>query len=156
LVFTDKQGIIGTPQRRDIEVLLEMASSLSLPRSDPAKLYVSRRRSKRSPEWERDLIKILDSAGVKIVRLEDISWVEQVSLFKNAQVIIGIHGAGLANSVFSPRGAKLIELMDTSYPNVCFEVLAQQKQLKFERLLFEKSLREAESIAGKILSLARD
>lgn len=150
-ILTDKQGIIGTPQKSDIRLLMKMSDSLNVPESGPSRIYVSRRRSKRSPKWEGELESILEDLEVRVVLLEELSWVEQVSIFKGAKLIVGIHGAGLSNAVFSPPGAKLVELMDASYPNVCFEVLARQKKLKFERILFDSKSESCPEIEKVVL-----
>jgi len=44
------------------------------------------------------------------VRLEDMPFEEQVQLFARAAVVIGQHGAGLANCLWMPPGSMLVEL----------------------------------------------
>lgn len=44
------------------------------------------------------------------VILETLSFTEQIKYFNNAQVVIGIHGAGLANLFFCRRDAIVIEI----------------------------------------------
>jgi len=46
--------------------------------------------------------------------LEDLSFTEQVKLFSKAKVVIGPHGAGLTNIIWSGSGTSVIELMPKS------------------------------------------
>jgi hypothetical protein len=46
----------------------------------------------------------------KKVSLEDLSFQAQIDRFSDASVIVAPHGSGLANLVFAPPGAKVIEL----------------------------------------------
>jgi capsular polysaccharide biosynthesis protein len=46
---------------------------------------------------------------VATVRPEELTFVEQVRLFRDADLIVGQHGAGLTNCLFS-SGAHVIEL----------------------------------------------
>ena len=41
--------------------------------------------------------------NLKKVYLEDYSLFDQISLFNNAKYIIGVHGAGMSNVVFSNK-----------------------------------------------------
>jgi capsular polysaccharide biosynthesis protein len=50
-----------------------------------------------------------------------MDWAEQVSLFQSASLVVGPHGAGLSNLVFTPTGATLIELTNGNQYNRCFE-----------------------------------
>lgn len=49
------------------------------------------------------------------MHLETLSVQEQHSLFYNATVIVALHGAGLANILFSEPGTKVIEILDDTY-----------------------------------------
>jgi capsular polysaccharide biosynthesis protein len=53
-----------------------------------------------------------------------MSFEEQVGLFASASVIVAIHGAGLANLVFSRPGTKVIELFPPSHVIDCYSKLA--------------------------------
>jgi capsular polysaccharide biosynthesis protein len=41
------------------------------------------------------------------VLLEDMKWRDQISLFRNADVIVGLAGSGLHNALFSNRESRL-------------------------------------------------
>ena len=48
--------------------------------------------------------------GFRRERLERLSFQQQINLFSQAEVIVGPHGSGLANLVFAPKTAKVLEL----------------------------------------------
>jgi hypothetical protein len=48
--------------------------------------------------------------GFEIHAMEDLTVMEQIELFRHAAFVIGAHGAALANLIFCPPGAKVIEL----------------------------------------------
>ena len=84
-------------------------------------IYISRRFSRRALPAEGQLENLLAARGFRILHLESMDWREQISAFAGAKVIAGAHGAGLANLVFTPPGATLIELTDGKIYNRCFE-----------------------------------
>lgn len=49
---------------------------------------------------------------------------ETASLFASAAVIVGPHGAGLTNMIFSARGIRIYEFMPNSQPNLCYTHLS--------------------------------
>ena len=75
---------------------------------------------------ETELIACLERRGFSPVRLETYGFLEQVAIFRDAQVVVAAHGAGLANLVFSSRTA-LLELFSADYlrPD-CYFTLARQ------------------------------
>lgn len=74
------------------------------------KLYIRRRVGGwRSAVNDEELSNLLAGRGFEVVRPEGMSLADQVRMFAQADVIIGMHGAGLANILFAPR-ATLIEL----------------------------------------------
>ncbi|MEM9905554.1 MAG: glycosyltransferase family 61 protein [Cyanobacteria bacterium P01_D01_bin.44] len=93
----------------------EQFESLLIPQSDfPEKVFISRRNSRIiTNESEIDLR--LSKFGFQKVYFEDLSLLEQWSLARNAKIVVGIHGAALANLAFNRNAVKLIELMHPGY-----------------------------------------
>ena len=65
------------------------------------------------------------------VRLETLTVAEQIRLFRNADIIVAPHGAGLTNIGFSRPGTVVIELMMDSYCNWCYRRLAALKAIRY-------------------------
>lgn len=75
------------------------------------RLYVSRKKAARRKIINEDALEtVLTARGFRVVCFEDYSFTQQVQLTAAAKVFIGIHGAGLANIVFQPENAVVVEL----------------------------------------------
>lgn len=95
------------------------------------KIFVSRADAfRRKILNEVELIKQLEKRGFKIVTPGKYSLVDQSKLFEEAEIIIGAHGMGLTNMLFSNNLKAVIELFGTNwYPN-CYVRTAQVKGAK--------------------------
>ena len=82
---------------------------------NPEKLYICRESKYRRVLNEPEIIAALSEQGFAIVRLESLSFLEQVALFATAKVVISPHGSGLTNIVFCQPGTKVLELFPSSY-----------------------------------------
>ena len=87
-------------------------------------IYVSRINSSRSPANELILEKLMKEIGIEIVHPEEFTFVQQITLFSSAELIIGLHGAGLTNQIWMKPGSIVFEIIDVNYFNICFEGLA--------------------------------
>ncbi|WP_368933276.1 DUF563 domain-containing protein, partial [Brevundimonas naejangsanensis] len=78
---------------------------------DGSRIYVSRQNIKtprRRVINQEELDLVFHKHGVKTVVLEEMSFIDQIAAFSAAEVVVGPHGAGLANMVFSSRSSKLL------------------------------------------------
>jgi hypothetical protein len=103
------------------------------------KIYISRANAnKRKISNEEELISILNNKGFKIILAEDLSFTDQVLLFSEAEIILGLHGAGLVNMLFMKKNCYVIEIRryDDSRNN-CFFTLASELDLNYFYLLAE-------------------
>lgn len=75
-------------------------------------VYISRSKASiRRITNERDLTRRLETMGFKVVHLEDLTIPEQAKIFREADVVIAVHGSGLTNMVFMEQpGAKVYEI----------------------------------------------
>jgi len=80
------------------------------------RIYISReQRGHGKISNEDELFRELALIGFEKVVPEDLSFDEQVAAFQKAEWIIGAHGAGLTNVIFSPPGCRLIEIRNPTY-----------------------------------------
>jgi hypothetical protein len=70
--------------------------------------------------------KVLVTAGFKIIEPGDYSFKDQVKIFSNAKILIGVHGAALTNIIFTKnKSLKLLEILPGNglspehYRNIC-------------------------------------
>jgi capsular polysaccharide biosynthesis protein len=73
---------------------------------------------------ETEVLEALSPFGFELVRSENLTHAEQVATFSQAAVIVGAHGAGLTNMVFS-RDARVLELFSAQYVPWHYYTLAQ-------------------------------
>lgn len=59
---------------------------------------------------EDEVKSYLVSKGFKIIKSQDLSFLQQVDLFSNMKSIVTLHGAGLSNLVFCRANTKVIEI----------------------------------------------
>jgi hypothetical protein len=96
-------------------------------------IYVWRVDSGARPVTNEDELveRLVRAWGVEPVVLSVLNLDEQITLFRNARVVIGPHGAGLANVVFCSPAAVLYELLPSHYVNPCINQLAQLRALHY-------------------------
>jgi len=91
----------------------------------PRAIYVWRADSAARPMRNEDaLVERLEALGVMPVLLSGLTLAEQIRLFQAAPLVIGPHGAGLANVVFARAGAVLYELFPSHFIDACMARLA--------------------------------
>jgi hypothetical protein len=106
--------------------LAELRVRMDVP-SEPGRrrIYVSRSdAAKRRVSNEGPLIEALHRRGFECMTLTDLSFGQQVALFREAGVVIGPHGAGLTNIAFSAAGTAVLELEQRADRRRYFERLA--------------------------------
>ena len=96
------------------------------------KIYISRRKSRRKIVNENQLIKILLKHNFKIYFMEDLKFIDQISICNSAKVLIGLHGAGLTNSMWMKKNSILLEIRPRNEFNLnCYFALANILKLKY-------------------------
>ena len=65
---------------------------------------------------ERELEQALEARGFAVVRAERLPAAEQVALARQARVVVGATGAGMANALFARPGALVIDIQPQNFP----------------------------------------
>ena len=79
-----------------------------------------------------DVVKsYLISKGFKIIKSQDLSFLEQVNLFYNLNCIVTLHGAGLSNLVFCRANTKVIEIRTLDNSDIFPKVLSKLCNLQY-------------------------
>ena len=101
------------------------------------KIYIDRSDSKYSKSRyiknEGEIKKHLISNGFRSVVLSELNFIEQVKIFYKAKIIVGLHGAGFANIIFSKPVAKIIELQSLGSGDA-IKNLAKKCKLRYYRV----------------------
>ena len=85
---------------------------------------------------EDEIKKYLLKNNFILAKLHEMKFSEQIDLFYNAECIIGLHGAGLANLVFCKPGTRIIELINTNTGSM-YEIIAQKNNLNYTSIAVE-------------------
>ena len=100
--------------------------------SGTEKIYISRDKARaRNVVNESELINLLENHGFRTVYLEDLSFLEQVSLFSSARFIVSPHGAGLTNLIFCRPRTKVLELFSPRYVSLVFWFISNHINLEY-------------------------
>jgi len=92
-----------------------VAPLLASPQAASDLVYASRReQSKRRLLNEAQLEAALERLGFRIIVPGEMSVREQIGAFSRARIVVAPHGAGLANMVFAPPGAALLEILSSA------------------------------------------
>jgi hypothetical protein len=88
---------------------LAINNKLSLHRN---RIYISRDRAAlRRFENEQEVQSLMVSLDIAIIYLEELDISEQLYLFSQADLVVGMHGAGMANLVSSRPGTIVVEIV---------------------------------------------
>lgn len=95
------------------------------------RIYISRAKAKnRQIVNELEVNELLQGEGFQAIFLEEMSVLEQVAVFANAEVIVAPHGSGLTNLAFCSPNTKVIELFSPNYIRTDYWMISQQLQLQ--------------------------
>ena len=90
----------------------------------------------RSLVNENEIKKFLEQKNFIFVRMHELSFIDQVNYFNNAEYIIGLHGGGFANLSFCRSDTKVIEFR-TDKAGPVIENLAKKNNLKFDSIILK-------------------
>lgn len=97
-----------------------------------SKIFISRKfATHRYLLNEKEVVGLLSEFGIKVYYLENQSVEENIELFSNASLIMGIHGAGLVNMIFSENNSVVFELFPEFYHDAGYIVQAKALNLKY-------------------------
>lgn len=85
----------------------------------------------RIVENEDEVFALFEQRGFVRYRLSELSVVEQVALFHQAEVIVGAHSSGFVNWIFCQPGTKVVEIFQKRL-DLSFFYIAQQMNLNYD------------------------
>jgi capsular polysaccharide biosynthesis protein len=96
------------------------------------KIFVSRKdATARSLLNEDEIYEVLKPLGYMRFKAGEMSFSDQVAVFKGASHIIGVYGASLSNIVFSEPGTTVLNICPNNIFSVFFRNLASLRRLKY-------------------------
>jgi hypothetical protein len=98
-------------------------------KQEPGKyIYISRTNCRnRNVLNEDELIPVLKDIGISVYNLNNLTFIDTIRLFKSAELVTGVHGAGLAWSIFCEPKTILVEIyknkaLKNHYYHLCKEL----------------------------------
>ena len=133
LVVPTFPGVYGLPPRWACDYLRQRLLPCARPSGKPRRILISRNKpgATRRLRNEDALYERLRHFGVERVFTEDLSFAAEVSLFNNAEIVIGPCGAGMVNLIFCQPGTSVIEIFNPRYVNVMNWMIANHADLKY-------------------------
>jgi capsular polysaccharide biosynthesis protein len=138
LIVPSLIGQPGYPTRRVGRILEEFTGQIGeeAPISTGERIYLSREKARRRRVAnEAELWTWLSTQGFERIFTEELTWAEQINVFRRAKVVVAPHGAGLANIVFCQRGTRIVEFFNRSYVNGCYWRLAAIQGLDYRPIV---------------------
>ena len=80
--------------------------------------------------WE-----FLKNEGFTKIRSTEITFKNQIGLFNSATTIVGAHGAGLTNMIFSKSNTNIIEFAPENHPNNFFQRVSLINNLNYRKIV---------------------
>lgn len=90
------------------------------------RIFISRKNAKfRTIENEEEISEICKRYGFTVLALEKLSVLDQIRYFRDAKIVVGIHGAGTVNIVHCSKDVKVLELNPEYFKSTGHKMLAQ-------------------------------
>ncbi len=103
-------------------------------------VYISRNRTdRRRISNEAALLECLEPFDFDVVYPEELSLAEQISIFRNASVIVTPHGASLANIIFCEQ-ATIVEIFNQNYGTPTFRLMSQLMGFDYQHIIGKNPL----------------
>ncbi|GAB3643482.1 hypothetical protein GCM10027423_41190 [Spirosoma arcticum] len=112
---------------------------ISVQLTNQHRIYISRAGRRRIIN-EESLIELLLRYDFTIIDDTPRSIAEQVSIYRNADFILGPHGASFANVIWCKPGTHLFELFNADYKPDCFLYLSQLLGLRYSAYCSEETI----------------
>lgn len=102
------------------------------------RLYISRRDAgSRKFVDEEQIISGLEAFGFEAVEMSKFDFMEKINLFANAEIVVGLTGAGMTNLMFCSPGTKVIELFPDSFVMHLYASMSSYLKLESHFVIFE-------------------
>jgi hypothetical protein len=108
------------------------------PARGPRRLYITRRDAQvRRLRNEEALLERLRPLGFVAVDLETWSFAAQLAVFRGAEIVVGVHGAGLSHVIGMPRDAAVLEILHPRRFWPTYRAMSARRGLRYGFLVGE-------------------
>ena len=140
-------GTTGNTHTRALQELRRRYSGERAP-VEGKRLYIARSDAGyRRLLNEAEVVRALERQGFQVVEGSTLSLKQKIELFADAEVILGVHGAGLANLIFAPRGSIVVEIYDPEHLTPSNYLLSASLEQRYWALVGEnESTRQSKPV----------
>ena len=119
------------------DLLLNEISNI---KKTPTHIFLYRKNTHRIAKNQDEIFEYLQNYGFETICMEELTFVEQVNIFRNAKFIIGISGAAWANLIFCRNKPKAICFIPSNAKDFSvFSNLAKIFDVKLFNQLYENN-----------------
>jgi len=107
------------------------------PQNRKRRIFISRAEDAKSRQIinRSEVERLVCSFGYEVVALGSMSARQQRDLFADASHVVGVHGAGLSNVLFSAVGTKVLEILPCLVATPAYWILCSQLGLDYHTLI---------------------
>ena len=125
--FWVPQNVMGSSAHERRKVFQRLMSTLSVPSPFASRrLFIDRTNAGNGRDIvnKRDVLDLSSAFEFEVLHPSGMSFQNQLTHYGQAKVLLGAHGAGMANTLFMPAGGYHIECFSSNYRNECNRELA--------------------------------
>ncbi len=118
---------------KSVSALAALCAKIPATRSDARRIYISRGdASRRRVANEDELVERLEERGFVSVQLGRHSAMEQIGLFREADIVVGPHGMGLTHIIAAKNVGKVIELFHPNAGTDAYALVARAADAEYD------------------------
>lgn len=119
-------------------IVAELGLSATRPQSG-SRIFIGRRATESRRYNQQEIFRAAEGYGFRMVYLDDFEFAESVKLFREAEVIVGPHGAGWANLLFcSPETKALLWTWGGGDPDNWYENIAYVSRVRYQQIYIDR------------------
>ncbi len=146
LVVPSLPSRLGVISDWTIEYLQHLFAGPSIIENPCKRFYISRRKApSRKLVNESALLDFLKGFGFEEYFAEEHPVGETAQVFKNAEIIVGVHGSGLSNLAFASNGIKVLDIVAPRHIDPYYWVITQFKKGTYAYITGEGERTESEN-----------
>ena len=137
VLMVAKQNDGGWMHPKDLQILEKFSKQFKpLVQDSNERIYASRRLLKRSPKNEKDVENLFKNFNFKILRLEEVNFIEEINMLKSTKVLAGIHGSWQFNCIWMNKGTEILDIVNENYWTELIHRVCAMKNINYKWYIY--------------------
>lgn len=98
------------------------------------RIYVARPGSSRSISNEEDMLCLLSEFGFTTIDPGSMTFSQQISAFKSAEIVVGVMGAAMTNIMFCSEQTHVVNIAPSTFPDTFFYLISSIRGQKYHEI----------------------